>query len=820
MDRVCWYDLCATHPMLFNYLLIAIRNIRRHKAYAFINITGLAVGLTAFIYIFLYVQDELSYDRYHDNADRIVRISREWKNQNSETSLHLGAIAPPFLPLIRTQLGEQIEASTRILANFSSLLSVDDLHIQEGGGIFFVEPDFFRVFSIPLIEGDPESVLNGVNSLVLTRSAAKRYFGDEDPIGRTILFNSATPLVVTGIVEDVPPNTHFSFEVLVSFRAVEQQLGETFMTTNFGSNNYYTYVKLKDGVDIREFEAQLPGLIDSQFAAAPTGQLASQFNILHVWPITSIHLHSNLDSEIGTNSDIAYVWIYSIVGLFILAIACINFMNLSTARYGDRMKEIGMRKVMGADRAALIRQFLGESVLFTSIALMISVVLVELGMSSFNEFANKDVGLDLWRDPWLLPGLVLLALVVGVLAGSYPALFLSAFEPQAILKGELTTGKWPLRFRSALVVLQFTISIGLMVSMGIVYSQLEYIQHKELGFEAEHILALPISSDIYSRFDDLQSRWTLEPGIVDVALASRIPSGRLLDSQDAQAEVNGEMVPITFRIADIHVSHEYLSTFGMPIVAGRDFDRNLASDSLQAFILNEMAAEIVGWSSPEEAIGKRFNYGNRSGYVIGIVKDHHFENLRQAISPIVYLITSGRTNSVVFRYAESYQDSVLAYLESEWTYLRPNFPFAPIFVDEAFRSQYESEATLGSLFGLFAGLAVAIAALGLFGLASFSVQRRMKEMSIRKVMGASFKTILMLLNAEFLKLVAISFVIASPVVWVLMGSWLETFAYHTHIRITLFAIAGLGALTIALITVLGQTLKAAAQNPVVSLRQN
>lgn len=340
--------------MLFNYLLIALRNIRRHKAYAFINITGLAVGLTAFIFIFLYVQDELSYDRYHEDADRIVRISREWKNQNNETSLHLGAIAPPFLPLIRTQFGDQIDASTRILANFSSLLSVDDLHIQERGGIFFVEPDFLKIFSIPLIEGDPESALSGVNSLVLTRSAAERYFGDEDPIGRTILYNSSAPLVVTGVIEDVPSNTHFQFQVLVSFRAVEQQLGETFMTTNFGSNNYYTYVKLKEGVDIREFESQLPGLIDSQFAAAPRGQLASQFNILHVWPITSIHLQSNLDSEIGTNSDIAYVWIYTIVGLFILAIACINFMNLSTARYGDRMKEIGMRKVMGASIQSIL----------------------------------------------------------------------------------------------------------------------------------------------------------------------------------------------------------------------------------------------------------------------------------------------------------------------------------------------------------------------------------------------------------------------------------------------------------------------------------
>jgi putative ABC transport system permease protein len=626
---------------------------------------------------------------------------------------------------------------------------------------------------------------------------------------------------VTGIIEDVPSNTHFQFQVLVSFRAVEQQLGETFMTTNFGSNNYYTYVKLKEGVDIREFESQLPGLIDSQFAAAPTGQLASQFNILHVWPITSIHLQSNLDAEIGTNSDIAYVWIYSIVGLFILAIACINFMNLSTARYGDRMKEIGMRKVMGADRASLIRQFLGESILFTLIALLISIILVELGMSSFNEFANKEVGLDVLQDPWLIPGLLLVAIVVGVLAGSYPALFLSSFQPQAILKGELTTGKGPMRFRSALVVLQFTISIGLMVSMGIVYSQLDYIQDKELGFESEQILTLPVSADISSRFNDLESKWRMQPGIVDVALASRIPSGRLLDSQGGgQAEVDGEMVSITFRIADIHVSHDYLNTFGMSIVAGRDFDRNLASDSLQAFVLNEMAVQKIGWASPEDAIGKRFNYGSRSGYVIGIVKDHHFENLRQAISPMVYQITNGRVNSVVFRYAESYKDEVLAYLESEWTYLRPNFPFVPTFIDEAFQSQYESEATLGTLFGLFAGLAIAIAALGLFGLASFSVQRRMKEMSIRKVMGASIQSILMLLNAEFLKLVGMSFVIASPIVWILMSSWLETFAYHTHIRITLFAIAGVGALTIALITVVGQTLKAAAQNPVEVLRQN
>lgn len=805
-------------PMLYHHLLIALRNLRRHPLHTSINLAGLSIGLTAFLLIVLFVADELNHDRFHADADRIIRVSREWKNQDGETNLHLGAIAPPFLPMMKTQLGEAIEASTRILNIPNPLMSADDRHFQEDGGVMAAEAEFFRVFTFPLIAGDPATALAEANSIVLTRSAAMRYYGATDVVGQTLVFNGSTPLRITAVMEDVPSTSHFMFRALISFRTVELILGETFMTTNYGSNNYYTYLKLAEGVTPVQFQARLPAFIDNLFPANDSGRKASEFNVLHVWPLTSIYLHSNLDSELGVNGDIATVWIYGIIAVFILLIACINFMNLSTARYGDRMREIGVRKVMGADRSSLIRQFLSESVFLALCSLALGLVLMESILPAFNSFTSKEVGLPYLSQPWIVPVLMVLAASVGVFAGSYPALFLSSFDANAILKGELRTGKGPERFRSALVVLQFTISIGLIAAVAIVSAQMRYIQEKDLGLSTSGVFALPSSPEIVARFAVLQSKWRSQPGVMDVSMGSRIPSGRLLDSQQARTEVDGEFVQVPFRIADIHVSHEYLSTFGIPVIAGRDFDPSLASDSLQAFILNETAVSRIGWNSAQAAIGKPFQYGTRSGNVIGVVKDHHFENLRQSVAPIVYMITNGRVSAVAFKVATDRQADVLAYLEEEWAYLRPNYPFTPTIIDEAYATQYESERRLGLLFTWFAGLAVLIACLGLFGLATFSVQRRIKEIGVRKVLGASVSRLVSLLTVGFMRWVLISAFVSVPLVWYWMDRWLDTFAYRTEIGFVPFVIAGSVALVIAAATVVSQTVRAATANPATVLR--
>lgn len=804
--------------MLFHHLVIALRNLRRHAMHTAINLAGLTVGLLAFLLILLFVIDEVRHDRFHADADRIIRVSREWKNQDGTTNLHLGAIAPPFLPRMRAQLGDAIEASTRILNVPNALFSTDDRHFQEDGGVMAAEAEFFSVFTFPLVDGDPSSALAEPNRVVLTRSAALRYFGTEDVLGRSLTLNGTTLLQVSAVMEEVPATSHFTFQALISFATVENLFGSEFMSTNFGSNNYYTYIKLTEGETPRSFESRLPDLMDSIFPPNAAGAKASEFMVLHVWPLTSIYLHSKLDSELGVNGDIAVVWIYSLVAAFILFIACINFMNLSTARYGDRMREIGVRKALGADRMRLVRQFLGESVLLVLIAFTVALLLLEASLPAFNRFTEKSVELGFLTHLWILPALLLLAITVGLLAGSYPALFLSSFDANAILKGELKVGKGPERFRSVLVVTQFAITIGLIAAVGIVSDQMAFIRNKELGLKTSGVFYLPSSPDIVARYAELEDRWRSRPGVLDVSLASRVPSGRLLDSQGGQTEVDGEFVQIPFRIADVHVSHDFLSTFGLELLAGRDFDIRMASDSSEAFILNETAVRRIGWASADEAIGKPLRYGNRSGAVIGVVKDHHFENLRQAVSPIVYMVTAGRVSAVGFRIAPDLSEEVLAYLESEWAYLRPNRPFNPVFLDDAYASQYEAENRLGLLFTWFAGFAVLIAGMGLFGLAAFTVQRRRKEIGIRKILGAGLASLLGLLTGRFVAWVLVSAMVAVPLVWFWMNRWLDTFAYRGAITAEPFVIAVLIAVVITLLTVIGQTLSAALANPATVLR--
>ncbi|HLA69589.1 MAG TPA: ABC transporter permease [Bacteroidota bacterium] len=803
--------------MFSNYLKIAIRNLFKHKGYSFINVFGLTLGMACCILIMLYVQDELSYDRYHTKANRIYRVSRQWMNQDGGISLHLGHIAPPFGPLLRNDFPASVLEVARFLRPGTSLVSYGDHHFQESR-FFFADSAVFSIFSWELTGGDPMTALAGPNSVVISESTAKKYFGGEDAMGKVLRLNQQADLKVTGVMKDVPRNSHFQADFLCSFISFENAVGAQNLVRNWGSNNFATYILVPETFDPTAFVAQLPAFLDKHMGAAPNGNLPSAGTQLNLWPLTSIHLFSHLDSEVEPNSDVTYIYVYSAVALFVLLIACFNFMNLSTAHASRRAKEVGIRKVLGAYKQLLVRQFLGESILLSFIALVFALGVVHLTLPWFNVFVEKALAVN-YAGNWLgLFALGSIAVIVGVIAGAYPAFFLSAFQPASVLKGETARGKAGLRFRSVLVVSQFAISITLIVSMGIVYDQLEFLRKKNLGFDKEMVVFLPARGQIREQFVALRDQLLSQPGITDVTISSRVPSGRLLDSQGGTAEVRGEMQQITTRIADIHVDHNFMKTYRVPFAAGRDFDVKLASDSTEAFVLNEASIAGIGWPSAEEAIGKRFQYGGRTGKVIGVVRDFHFESLHQKIAPIVFLINPGRFNVVSVRIAAGHAERVLSILKDRWQLLRPNYPFIPQFVGDQFNRQYESEERLGQVFGIFSGLAVVIACLGLLGLASFVAERRTKEIGVRKVLGASAGNIVFQLTKQFALLVLIANLVAWPLAYSIMTWWLNGFAYKTSIGLMTFFLAGVLALLVAFLTISFQAIRAAMTNPVKALR--
>jgi putative ABC transport system permease protein len=803
--------------MFLNYLKIAVRNLLKYKGYSFLNIAGLAIGIACCILMLLYVQDELGYDRYHENADRIYRISRSWKNPNGEISLHLGHIAPPFGPLMKNDFPGTVLDAVRFLRPGSPLVSHEEKHFQEAR-FFFVDSTVFSMFSWKLVKGDPDEVLSAPNSVVLSETIAKKYFGSEEPLGKILLINQDNQLKVTGIMEDIPQQSHFKADFLSSFVTFENIVGKEGLERNWGSNNYATYILVPEQFDEADFSAKLLGFIDAHMGPDASGAKASDGTQLNLWRLTDIHLHSNLDSEVEPNSDIAYVYIYTAVAVFVLLIACFNFMNLSTAHASRRTKEVGMRKVLGAHRKLLIQQFLGESIFLSFLALILAAIVVEISLAWFNGFVGKDLSTDYVSNILESLSLLLLTGIVGTVAGSYPAFFLSALRPVSILKGVKNKTPGGLTFRSVLVVAQFTISIGLLAGMGVVFDQLEYVRNKDLGFNKDMVAYLPASSTIVERFPSVRDQLLNHPGITDVTISSRVPSGRLLDSQGAKAEVDGELREINERIADIHIDHNFMKTYGVAFAAGRDFDINLASDSTEAFILNEASLATIGWKSAADAVGRRLEYGNRKGRVVGIVKDFHFESLHQGIVPIVFLINPGRFNVVSVRIAPGHLNTTLEFLKTRWQELRPNFPFIPRFVDEQFDVQYRSDERLGEVFGIFSGLAVIIACLGLLGLAAFVSEQRTKEIGVRKVLGASVFGIVALLSKDFAKLVILGLLVAAPLAYFGMDSWLSGFAYRVDIGWWVFVVAGAVALLVALGTVSYHALQAALSNPVKALR--
>ena len=812
--------------MLKNYLRIAFRNLAKYKFISFINLFGLTVGLACCLLILTYILHETSYDKYNRQAGRIYRVTRSFNNKDGIVSLHLGAVAPPFGPLLQNDFPD-IQKTTRLLPMGNAPMRYEDKIFNEKE-LFCADTNFFSIFDVPVLKGNPQTALSDPFSILLTPDLARKYFGDTDPINKVIRMNNQFNFKVTGIFKPFPSAAHLHPQVLISFNTLKDSAiyGENNLMTNWGNNAFYTYLLLPEHYPVRSLEAQFPAFLDRRmhFPGEPAGFKASKGTRLFLQPLTDIHLRSHLDEEIEENGDSTRVTIFGAIALFILLIACINYMNLSTARSALRAKEIGIRKVSGAVRQEIVFQFLSESVLLSCIALLLAAALAWLTLPALNSVTGLELSIQSLLQIRVLIPLLLTPLVVGVLSGLYPAIFLSSFQPSKVLKGLFKAGSGNISFRKVLVVTQFAISIVLLISTAIVFQQLHYMQNTALGFDKEHIVTLRYNNGLDKTYESFRGQLLQDPHISQATRSSRIPSGRLLDEQGASTESGDSLRPVTADIKYLAVDHDFLSAYGIPIVAGRNFSRDYGTDT-SSFLLNVAATRALGIKTPQEMIGKNFAYGGVKGKVIGIMKDFNFESMHQAIVPLIMVMPAGSQagnsfGNISVKIAGNKDNiaSALARLEKTWKQYLPDVPFEYTFLDERFDELYKSEQRQGTLFTVFSCIAIFIACLGLLGLSAFSISQRLKEIGIRKVLGASTSGIVQLLSLDFLKLVAVAALIAFPVAWYAMHNWLLDFAYRIPIQWWVFAIAGVLAAVVALTTICFQALKAALANPVKSLR--
>ncbi len=815
--------------MIKNYIKTAWRNLIQSKGFSFLNIAGLAVGLAVCLLILLYVREESSFDAYHTHADRIYRIQRAWFNPDGSILGEFANLAPSFVPLIKSDFVE-IDKIARIWNSGSVIVKAGDRVFTEDR-FFFAEPEIFDVLTLPLLLGEEASVLSNAGSVVLSLSTAQKYFGDADPLGKTLVFASTTetPLQVTGIMEDVPRNSHIHFDFLASYISLKGVFGNGDSdyfhgTRNFSDNVTGVYARLREGVKIRIMEAKIPAFLDRHFPPRQDDQgrlvKTSTRETLRFQKVKDIHLTSHTRSEYEPNGDIRYVVLFTVIALFILAIACINFMNLSTARAVKRAKEVGLRKVVGAGRRMLAVQFLGESLLVTLIALGLALGLVLIALPAFNTFTGHALSLGRLVAPGNLLFLLVGYIMTGLLSGVYPALYLASFRPGTILRGELTKGKGGVAIRKALVVFQFAISIGLVFSVAVISKQMRFMRNADLGFERNNILLIPIDRGLIGRWADIKTSLLEERAIRAATLSKRAPTGRLLDSPGFWAEVQGERVQSPFGMPHNRVEHDFFKTYGMEIIAGRDFSVEHQTDMAEAFILNETAVERLGLDSPEEAVGIPFGTfaPNKNGRVIGVVRDFNYESLHNAIVPIVTYIAHSQANTLAIRIAPGSLDTVAEHVQSVLDRFRPAGPVRYDFLIERLVALYRNEERTMNLFYAFSLLAVLIGCFGLFGLASFSAERRTKEIGVRKVLGASVPGIILLLSKEFTRWTVVANVIAWPAAFFGMNIWLENFAYRTSVGAVPFILSSVLAFVIALATVSFQAVKSAVANPIQSLR--
>jgi len=801
--------------MFKNYIKIAYRNFWRNKSFAAINIFGLAIGISVCFIIMLFVQDELSYDRFNEKADRIVRVV--FKANINGGKIFEANVMPPTAQTLKNDYPE-VEEATRLREMGKPKVTYANKTFKEGS-FTFVDPNFFKVFTLPFVKGNAKTALQQNNTVVITQDMANKYFGQEDPIGKVLTLNNNELYKVTGVIAPIPTNSHFHFDLFGSMQSLPEAKDPSWMASNF-----FTYLLLKKDYDYQKLEAKLPGMVEKYMGpqiAQSMGMSLSQFRTkgnnlgFALQPLTDIHLHSNSNYEFEPGGDIKYVYIFSAIALFVLLIACINFINLSTASASKRAKEVGVRKVMGSDKTELVKQFMLESVLLTFVALFIAFLLVQLALPVFNQLSGKSLSLGYAIKPWA--AFLGLGLLVGILAGIYPAFYLSSFKPISIIKGKLGTANKSMGLRSGLVVFQFFISVSLIISTLVVYQQMQFIHNKKLGYNKEQLLVLPNSGALGKNEQLFKEEMLKDPRVVNATVSGYKPAGPT-NNNNSLAYPEGKENQM-MKTLEYHVDEQYLPTFEMQLAAGRNFSKAFATDSA-AMVINETAAKAFGWGN--NAIGQRITRQNSvrgknfTYTVIGVVKDFNFKSMHEPVTPLLMvllpepgLIVKVRTGDVA---------GLLLSMKQEWEKFNVEEPFTYSFMDELYNKTYLAEEKTGKILNVFTVLTILVACLGLFGLAIYTTEQRTKEIGIRKVLGASVFQVTNMLSKDFLKLVLIACVFAFPLSYWLMQKWLQDFAYRITISWWIFALAALIALFIALATVSFQAVKAALANPVKSLR--
>lgn len=790
--------------MFKNYFKIAFRNFLRNKTGSIINILGLTIGLASSILILLYIKFELSYDNFHKDADRIYRVYIQQPQNLFMGTDKFNATPAPLVPAMKEEIPGVEYASRLVFA--SGYVKYGNRRFQERK-FYLADPDFFHVFSFPLISGDPETLLNDPYSIVITSKIASKYFGEENPVGKYLNFqlrDESLDLKVTGVLEDIPDNSHFFFDFIGHFELTKKIWSNTSLN-NWGECSFHTYIKLHQGVDPSEIENTLVDIVKRYRGKENKDRYFLQ-------QTTDIHLFGHINFELGSNSSVQTVYIFGSIAFFILLIACFNYMNLTTAQSSKRSREVGIRKVVGSNRRQLVFQFLGESVIMSVLALLLALIIAEIFLPSFNIFINRNLKLYS-GDGSIFLLFISVTIIVGLISGSYPAMFLSKFQPINAIKGEVSGTKFSAVLRDVLVLVQFIISISLMICTSIIYRQLHYIKNKNLGFETEHILTIPIGSDnIRNNYKILKNEFISNPQIVGVTASGYLPSSIRSQSDFEYEGMGNNKKGMAFK-AD--VDFDFIDFYGIKLLEGTNFSESAGTDSISSYIINETAVKKLGWADP---IGKSLSFKGEKARIIGVVKDFHFNPLYLKIQPVVLRYNPSKCRILSIKIRPDNIKNTISYIEETLNKYTPDTPFVYAFLDEKIDATYKDEVRLGQMINFFTILAVLIACLGLYGLATFVAEQKIKEIGIRKVFGASSSGIVYLVSQKFIKWVLLANIIAWPFAWFAMNRWLEGFAYRINISFWTFMVSTVVALLIAFATVLYQSLKTANSNPVDSLK--
>ena len=783
--------------MLKNHIKTGLRNLWKHKAYSTLNILGLAVGLAVCILIFLWVQDELSYDRFHTNAHRIYRVI-EHEDLTSGDTLSYTQQAPELAAILKKDFPE-IEKSIRFESMSDRLVRFGERQYYEKG-FAFADPEFLKVFTFPLKVGNPSTALADPISIIISERMAEKYFHQQDPIGKTLNVDNQEDFIISGVMENVPANSHLQFDFLVQFECIKNFGREV---KGWGSFYLDTYVLLAENIDYRDLNPKIKDII-SKYTEGDSFYIDLQ-------PLTRIRLFSNTILTPQVDGDIKYVVIFSLIALFILLNACINFMNLTTARSSQRAREIGMRKVVGARRQELVRQFFGESLLMAFISLIFAMGLVTLLLPYFSQLSGKDMSFGILSHLHVILGLLGITLTAGLISGTYPALFLSAFQPVHVLK---SSGHLKMRggaFRRTLVIFQFAMTTALIIGTLVVYKQLNFLRNQNLGFEKDQMMCIQLPRNLIPQKDNLKTILARNPNVLSTTSASTLPGRRraLISLDEWEGRDSEDRIEMGLVDAD----PDFLSTFKLEMAEGRFFSRDFTTDAAQAVVVNEAAVRAMGMQDP---LGKRLLGQQRK--IIGVIKDFHLRSLHHKVAPLALLMNRNRMRYFFVKITGTNIPHTVGTVEAEWHSFAPNYPFEFQFLDERLEELYQADKRLGSIINAFAGLALFVACLGLFGLASFVAEQRTKEIGIRKVLGASIPNIFYLLARDFIKWILIANVIAGPLAAFAMIRYLNSYAYHMNLGIVVFLIPVAMILIVALLTVSWQAMRAATADPVRSLR--